>query len=168
MKIKKTAIIIALFVIGVSNAFSQIKNDSIVMKKRAKGAGYVYYQNEKLLTIDDLVKIMKNNEQAYKQIKSVAITYTVVMGLAQIGGGLAGWGVGNAISSGDSTSWTVAAIGAGIVIIAFPIGSGIDKNTKQAVETYNKGLQKRTSSIWDKKQLNLVVTNNGIGLKMNF
>jgi len=60
----------------------------------------------------------------------------------------------------------MAGIGAGLIVVSIPISQSFNKKAKQAVDTYNGGLQ--TSSFWDKNELKLTMTGNGIGLTLNF
>ena len=56
----------------------------------------------------------------------------------------------------------MAGIGAGLIVVSIPISQSFNKKAKQAVDTYNGGLQ--TSSFWDKNELKLTMTGNGIEL----
>ena len=60
----------------------------------------------------------------------------------------------------------MAGIGAGLIVVSIPITQSLNKKEKKAVEKYNGGLQ--TSSFWDKNELKLSLTGNGIGLTLNF
>jgi hypothetical protein len=91
-------------------------------------------------------------------------TFATVLGYA--GGFLIGWPIGTAIGGGKA-NWGLAGIGAGILAIAFPVASGADKKTKQAVELYNASLNP-TSYFQSKPELNVVANANGIGLAMRF
>lgn len=160
---KKIAIILTLLSVIMSFAFGQTASDSILMRKVF--GGYQFYQGEQRLNINQLVNTMKPNEQAYKQIKSAQSTYTMVMILNYAGGFMVGWPLGTAIGGGEP-NWALAGIGAGLIVVAIPISQSFNKKAKQAVGTYNGGLQ--TSSFWDKNELKLSLTGNGIGLTLNF
>lgn len=160
---RKLAIIFTFLSFGLSNIFAQSVNDSISMKKVF--GGYQFYQGDKLLKVNQLVNIMKPNVQAYKQIKSARSAYTMAMFLSYAGGFMVGWPIGTAVGGGEP-NWVLAGIGGGLIVVAIPIGQSFNKKAKQAVETYNSGL--RTSSFWDKNELNLSMTGNGIGLTLNF
>ena len=160
---KKNIIIIALLTISSTFAFGQNVNDSISAKKVF--GGYQFYQGDKMLSMSQLVSTMSTNELAYKQIKSAQSTSTVVMILAGVGGFMIGYPIGTALAGGEP-NWTMAGIGAGTIAVAIPIGINSDKKAKQAVETYNRGLQ--TTSFWDKSELKLSMSGNGIGLTLTF
>lgn len=160
---KKITTIIFLLTIVFSFTFGQTSNDSISMKKVF--GGYQFYQGEKLLNMNQLVKAIQPNEQAYKQIKSAKSTYTMAMVLSYAGGFMIGWPIGTALGGGEP-NWTMAGIGAGLVAVTIPISQSFNKKAKLAVDTYNGKLQ--TSSISDKSELKLSLTGNGIGLTFRF
>lgn len=160
---RKIAIILTLLVVSKSFTFGQTASDSISMKKVF--GGYQFYQGEQRLNVNQLVNTMKPNNQAYQQIKSAQSTYTIATIIGGVGGFMVGWPIGTALGGGEP-NWTMAGIGAGLIVVSIPISQSFNKKAKQAVETYNSGLQ--TSSFWDKNELKLSLTGNGIGLTLNF
>jgi hypothetical protein len=147
----------------MSFTFGQTASDSISMKKVF--GGYQFYQGEQRLNVNQLVNTMKPNNQAYQQIKSAQSTYTLATIIGGVGGFMVGWPIGTALGGGEP-NWTMAGIGAGLIVVSIPISQSFNKKAKQAGETYNGGLQ--TSSFWDKNELKLSLTGNGIGLTLNF
>lgn len=160
---RKIAIFLTLLAVSMSFAFGQTASDSISMKKVF--GGYQFYQGEQILNMNQLVNMMKPNEQAYQQIKSAQSTFTIATIIGGVGGFMVGWPIGTALGGGEP-NWTMAGIGAGLFVVSIPITLSSNKKAKQAVETYNGGLQ--TSSFWDKNELKLSLTGNGIGLTLNF
>jgi hypothetical protein len=160
---RKIAIILTLLAVSMSFTFGQTVSDSVSMKKVF--GGYQFYQGEKRLNMNQLVNMMKPNNQAYQQIKSAQSTYTLSTIIGGVGGFMVGWPIGTALGGGDP-NWTMAGIGAGLIVVSIPISQSFNKKAKQAVETYNSGLQ--TSSFWDKNELKLSLTGNGLGLTLNF
>lgn len=160
---KRIAIIMTLLTVACSFTYGQTSTDSISMKKVF--GGYQFYQGDKRLNMNQLVKAMEPNEKAYKEIKSAQSTYTLSTIVGFAGGFMVGWPIGTAIGGGEP-NWTMAGIGAGLIVVSIPITQSFNKKAKQAVETYNGGLQ--TSSFWDKNELKLSLTGNGIGLTLNF
>ena len=160
---RKIAIILTLLAVSMSFTFGQTASDSISMKKVF--GGYQFYQGEQRLNVNQLVNTMKPNNQAYQQIKSAQSTYTLATIIGGVGGFMVGWPIGTALGGGEP-NWTMAGIGAGLFVVSIPISQSFNKKAKQAVETYNSGLQ--TSSFWDKNELKLSLTGNGIGLTLNF
>lgn len=157
------AIVLTLIVVSVSFTFGQTAPDSITMKK-VFGA-YQFYQGEQSLKMNQLVNVMKPNDLAYQQIKSAQSTYALATIIGGVGGGLVGWPIGTALGGGEP-NWTMAGIGVGLIVVSVPISHSYYKKAKQAVESYNGGLQK--SSFWDKYELKLSLTGNGFGLTLHF
>ncbi len=160
---KKVAIILALLAVNMSFVFGQTASDSISMKKVF--GGYQFYQGEQRLNMSRLVNTMKPNDQAYQQIKSAKSSYVLANIIGGVGGFMVGWPIGTALGGGEP-NWTMAGIGAGLIVVSIPITQSFNKKAKQAVETYNVGFQ--ASSFWDKNELKLSLTGNGIGLTLNF
>ena len=160
---RKIAIFLTLLVVSMSFAFGQTTTDSISMKKVF--GGYQFYQGEQMLNMNQLVNLMKPNDLAYRQIKSAQASFTLAAIMSGVGGFMVGWPIGTALGGGEP-NWTLAGVGAGLILVSIPISQSFNKKAKQAVELYNAGLQ--TSSFWDKKELNLSLTGNGIGLTLKF
>jgi len=160
---RKIAIFLTLLVVSMSFAFGQTATDSISMKKVF--GGYRFYQGEQMLNMNQLVNTMKPNDQAYRQIKSAQASFTLAAIMSGVGGFMVGWPIGTALGGGEP-NWTLAGVGAGLIVVSIPISQSFNKKAKQAVELYNAGLQ--TSSFWDKNELNFSLTGNGIGLTLKF
>jgi ribosomal protein L16/L10AE len=160
---RKSAIILTLLAVNMSLTFGQTNSNSISMEKVF--GGYQFYQGGKRLTMNQLVNIMEPNSLAHQQIKSARNTNTLSTVISGVGSFMLGYTIGTALFGGEP-NWTMAGIGAGLVIVSLPISQSSNKKAKQAVEKYNKGLQ--TSSFWDKNELNLSFTGNTFGLKLTF
>ncbi len=163
---KNFTFIIVLLILGLTNVSAQTQNDSITVKKVF--GGYQFSQGEQRLNMQQLVKTLKPNEEAYKQIKSARSNQTIGMIFGAAGGFMIGYPLGTALGGGEP-KWIMAGIGAGLVAISIPFSSKANKKAKQAVKTYNQGLKnKKVSSVWDKSELNFSMTPNGIGLIFHF
>ena len=160
---KKITVIMTLLFLSLTLMFGQNTNDTITMTKVF--GGYQFYEGTKRLNVNQLVNTMKPNEQAYNQMKSAQSTYILTQIIGGAGGFLVGWPIGTAIAGGEP-NWTMAGIGAGLIVVSIPISQKFNKQAKQAVNTYNDGLL--TSSFWDKRELNLSMTGNGVGLTLRF
>ena len=160
---KRITIIISLLLVSLTFTFGQTVSNPISMKKAF--GGYQFYQGTKRLTMNGLVLSMKPNEQAYKEIKSAQSTYTMAMIFGYAGGFMVGWPIGTAIGGGDP-NWVMAGIGAGLIVVAIPLSQNFNKKAKTAVDTYNEGLQ--PSSFWNKRELKLSMTGNGVGLTLRY
>ena len=157
---KKTilTLIFALTIITFCNA------QKIEMKKVF--GGYVYSQNGDKMTMSDLVNVMESNSEALNFMKKAKSNNVLVSILGGAGGALIGWPIGTAIGGGDA-NWTLAGIGASLVVISIPISSNVNKNAKKAVELYNSTLK---STVYNdfKPEFNIIANGNGIGLLINF
>ena len=160
---KRIAIILSLLTGCLSFAYGQTVTDSISMKKVF--GGYQFYQAEKRLNVNQLVDAVKANEQAYSQIQSAKSTYTFASIIGFAGGFMVGWPIGTALGGGEP-NWTMAGIGAGLIVVSIPISQKFNKQARQAVDTYNGGLQ--TSSFWNERELRFCMTGNGVGLTFRF
>lgn len=160
---KKIAIIMTLLTVSLTFAFGQNVNDAILMKKSF--GSYQFYQGDKRLNMRQLVDVMRPNEQAYMQIKSAKSTYTLAAIVGATGGFMVGWPLGTALGGGEP-NWVMAGVGAGLIVVSIPITQNFNKKAKQAVDTFNGGLQ--SNSFWDNRELRLAMTGNGIGLVFRF
>ena len=160
---KRIAVTMTLLAISLSFTFGQTIADSISMKKMF--GGYQFYQGEKRMNMNQLVNTMQPNEQAYKQIKSAQSTYALATVIGMAGGFMVGWPLGTAMGGGEP-NWTMAGIGAGLIIVSIPVSQKFNKQAKQAVKTYNGGLH--TTSFLNKSELRLAMTGNGVGIELRF
>lgn len=160
---KKITAILTLLTISFSVAFGQTSSDSIVMQKVF--GGYQFYQGAKRLNMNQLVRTMQPNEQAYKEIKKAQSTYTLATIISAAGGFMVGWPLGTAIGGGEP-NWALAGIGAGLIIVSIPVSQNFNKQAKTAVETFNDGI--KTSSFWDRNELRFGFNANGAGFSLWF
>uniref|UniRef100_UPI003216684B hypothetical protein n=1 Tax=uncultured Draconibacterium sp. TaxID=1573823 RepID=UPI003216684B len=159
---KKITLIIFLLTAGFSFVFAQ--NEAEITMKKVFG-GYQFYQGDQRLNMKGLVNAVENNEQAFAEMKAARSTYTFATIMSGAAGFMIGYPVGTAIGGGDP-NWALAGIGAGLILVSIPISQKFNKQAKQAVDTYNAGLP--TSSFWDKNELRLSMTGNGVGLTLWF
>jgi len=134
---------------------------SITVKNRL---GPVFQQNGKNLTPTKLLTITKSNQEAYSEMKIANKNYLASMVFQFPGGFLIGYPVGAALAGGDP-NWTLAAIGAGLVVVSIPFISAYNKHAKNAVYIYNKGL-KYSSMV--RPDFKLGITYKGIGIRISF
>ena len=160
---KKLAIIIGLITMTMSLAFGQTKTDSISMKKVF--GGYQFYQGPESLSVKQLVKTMESNPEAYGLMKDAQSTYTLASVFGIAGGFLVGWPIGTAIGGGEP-NWTLAGIGAGLIIVSIPISKKFNKQARQAVKSFNSNLE--VSSLRKTNEWRLAMTDDGIGLVFKF
>ena len=159
---KKTLLFFSLL-LSFTIANAQDSNKKIELKKVF--GGHLFTQNDKNLTHDQVTALVKDNTQAYDLMQSAKSNKTWSMILGGVGGGLVGYPIGTAIGGGDA-KWEIAAVGAGLILVAIPIANGYNKKTKQAVELYNNGIS--STAYQFKPSFELNVKGNGLGITMNF
>ena len=156
----KNLIFISLFfTFFISNLYSQ----EIELKKTF--FGYKFVQNNEIIKMNQVYKIMKPNNRAYKLIKKAKSNNTISGIIGFVGGGMMGWPVGRSIT-GEKFNWTLFGIGAGIATISIPISIKSIKDVKKAVEIYNSSLNK-TTHINHNPEFKMITNGNGIGLSIN-
>lgn len=78
---------------------------------------------------------------------------------------MVGYPIGTAIGGGDP-NWLLAGIGASLIVFSIPLSQSFNTKAKQAIDTYNRGLQ--TSSSLERSELKFSISGNGIGLVLRF
>lgn len=160
---KKITVILSLLMMIFAATYGQAPNDSIQMKKVF--GGYQFYQDGQRLTVGQLVKAMESNKQAYAEIKEAQSSYTLASIIGGAGGFMVGWPLGAALAGGKA-NWTLAGIGAGLIVVSIPISTKFNKQAKSAVNNFNAGI--RPTAFWDKHELRLASCGNGVGLLFRF
>lgn len=157
-------IVYFLFVLfNYSFLIAQSSSDSITIKKI--GSGAQYFQGQKLLKPAELSSILSINPQAAKALKSAQATRGLGAALGYAGGALIGYPLGTALAGGKP-KWEMAGVGAVLALISFPIQKNAIKKTTTAVEIYNHGA--KTSALWEKTDLKLAFSPNGVGISFHF
>lgn len=160
---KKILALLTLLTFSLTASLAQNSTEPITMQKTF--SGYKYSQGPQNLSMRKLVKTLKVNEQAYKEIRSTRRLNNLTSVIGFIGGSMIGYQSGNAIT-GRKTNVLVAGIGLALIGVSIPINKQTNKKAKKAVNTYNEWLN--TSNSWDKKELKLNLNQNGLGLTLNF
>lgn len=154
-------ILLGLLLTTIVAVSAQNASDSIEVKK---GRGTSYLQGGKVLTPKQLLDITQPVPEAHAEMKVAKSNYNVATVLGFAGGFLIGWPLGTAIAGGDP-EWVMAGIGAGLVGISIPLLSAYNKRSQKAVDIYNSTLQQTG---YNRMDLKLGVTCNGLGLRMTF
>lgn len=128
--------------------------------------GYKYTHNEELMSIGDVASVLESNTKAFDLINKGRTNRSFASVLGFAGGALIGWPIGTAAAGGNA-NWTLAGVGAGLIIVGIPISSSANKKINQAVELYNASLN-ATSYHPFKPEFNIIANGNGFGLSMNF
>jgi len=125
-----------------------------------------FLQNDTRLNFTQLLSTLKNNKEAYALASSAKSNKTLATITAGAGGFLIGWPLGIAIGGGEP-NWGLAVVGAGLVVVSFPIMSGYNKKTAKAVRLYNEGISNNAYKPLP-IELNFTVNNNSFGLCLQF
>lgn len=141
--------------------YGQNISDTIETKN---ALGVIFLQNGKKLTPRNLLEISSSNAESYKEMKIAKSNYDVGSVFGFAGGFMVGWPIGTAIGGGEP-NWTLAVVGAGLIVISIPFSTAYSKHARKAVEIYNNGLKQTGSST---VEFRLGLTFNGVGLKINF
>jgi hypothetical protein len=157
---KKFFILFAMISFTI-NLVGQVPSDSIQIKKRL---GPVFQQNGINLTPKQLMSITKSNPEAYAEMKMANSNYVASLFFQIPGGFLIGYPIGTAIGGGEP-NWTMAAIGAGLVIVAIPLVSGYNRHATKSVRIYNTALK---PSSMPALSMSFGPTANGIGFRVKF
>ena len=131
----KKLLLIAVLVVSSQMIFAQAPQDSIEIKRG------VFRQNGKMLQPKQLLEITKSNPVAFEYMQKAKKNYLPATILGSIGGFGIGFPLGGLVA-GRTMNWTVFGIGLGFVAVSIPFSSAYTKNAKNAVLTYNQGLQK--------------------------
>jgi hypothetical protein len=126
--------------------------------------GTTYRQNDQKLSAAGLMEKLRENPAAFSEMKKARTNQTFSAIFSGVGGFMVGWPLGTAAGGGDA-NWTLAGIGAGLIVAAIPFEIAFNKRARNAINTYNSGLGK---SSWRKPALNLGFTRHGMGMKLSF
>lgn len=99
---------------------------------------------------------MRSNAKAYKQINSALPNDYLAKIFSYAGGGLIGWPIGAALSGGKP-NWSLAGIGAGLIVVAIPIGKQCDKKLIMQSEFLTTELRQLHFEITENIACNLIV-----------
>lgn len=160
---RKIAILIAFLFSFIHTLSAQENNQPIEYEKAF--LGYRFYQSQEQLNYNQLAGTLQTNPQAYQQLKSAKNINMLGSTVAGVGGALFGYTLGYAITGSDP-NWAMAGIGAGLIFISLPITNSASKKVRDAVDTYNSGLQ--SASMKEKSRWQLSLTQNGAGLVFQF
>ncbi|WGH74750.1 hypothetical protein P8625_11740 [Tenacibaculum tangerinum] len=136
------------------------------IEKEKVFGGYKYSINGKAVSMKEMVNLMESDAKAMALMKKAKSNTTLATILGGAGGALIGFPVGAAIGGGEA-NWTIAGVGAGLIIVAIPIASGANKKANEAVDLYNASLD-ATSYNNFKPQFNMLINGNGVGISMSF
>jgi hypothetical protein len=99
--------------------------------------GVKFYEGTRLLKPNEVLNIMKVDEEAFAEFKKAKSNYDAAQVFGFIGGFMIGWPLGTALAGGDP-QWGLAAGGAGVLLLSIPFNSAFVKHSKRAIEIYNR------------------------------
>lgn len=158
---KKTTILLVLTLMVASFC-----NAQEMTFKRHSFTGYAFYEDGNKLPLNELIEKVESNAEVLHLVRSAKSKSIFATVISFSGGALIGWPIGDAISGGDP-NWVLAGIGAGLVIVAIPLGASANKDANKAVELYNATLN-ATSLYEFKPEYQIIANGTGIGLAMRF
>ena len=142
----------------------KVIGDSIIMVERFDG--FLLYHDGQRITIGKAIQMMKStDEEAYRNMQSASANNAMATVLGAAGGFLIGWPLGTAVGGGDP-QWELAAIGTGLVVLAFPFANQAKKKASKAVNIYNRDF--RESAYRNKPELHFSLSQYGAGLCLRF
>lgn len=145
------------------NVYSLRAQESGKIETR-QNLGVVFLQNGKKLTPKQLLEITKDNPEAYQAMKIAKSNYDIGSVFGFAGGFMVGYPLGSALAGGEP-NWTIAGIGAGLILISIPFSIKYSTQAKKAVGMYNSNL---TETSFKKVDFNFGYTRSGLGITMNF
>jgi hypothetical protein len=157
---KKFYLLIILMFLN-SSLFGQNISDTIVLTK-VHGAKFM--QRGKNLTPGNLLQITKLNPEAYKVMHLAKSNDDIAKIFGYAGGFMIGWPIGSLIG-GREPNWTMAILGAGMIVFSIPFIDRYNRNARKAVEIYNDGLKQTARN---NIEFRFGLTYNGFGISMNF
>lgn len=156
---KNIQLLLLVFILVTTPIIAQTTNDSINIEKKT----YIYKGDK--LTMKDLAEVVKSNPEAHSEIKIARSNATGANVFSYIGGFMIGWPLGTAIGGGDP-NWTIAGIGIGLALVSIPFSLKSVKHTRNAVDIYNRDLNK-TGRV-KKTEYHLHFTGNNLGIRFLF
>ncbi len=130
---KKTLLIVALFISGVATAQT---NGKIEMKKDF--LGYTFHQDSTELWPTDVLQVMEVNTEAFQEFKKARANHAAATLLGAMGGFMIGWPIGQAIAGKDS-QWGLAVGGTALVLAGYSFDKTFKRHANKAISIYNGG-----------------------------
>jgi len=143
-----------------SLTFGQSLNDTIIVDK-TYGTSFIY--QDKYLNNKQLYNITRSNFEANYEMRKARSALNTSYFLAFTGSYLVGWQLGKA-AFGNSPKWSIAGIGAGLIIVSIPFKRSYVIYAVNSVQIYNKGIKDQAGQHVIK--MNLSLSGDGIGIKL--
>lgn len=157
----KYFLVFCILITVLPESFSQNQTDSLEMEV---AIGTIFRQNDMILSPRDVLCVMQLNEQAYDEMSLAISVRNSGFALGCIGGLAFVFSMGRLII-GAEPSWVLTGLGAAGIAASFGLKSAYYKHARNAISTYNSGLKPLSNR---NTELNLVLSNNGIGVCFKF
>lgn len=128
-----------LLALCMASSFAQTSDKTISFKNDF--FGMKFYQSNQKLGMAEVASIMQTNADAFAHIRSARSNNTWSSVFGAIGGAMLGYPLGTAIGGGDP-NWTIAGVGAGLIVVSIPFAVKAKNEAVKAVHAYNEGLAK--------------------------
>lgn len=122
------------FCLVVAQAYPQAQDSVIQIETTFWGMRYL--QDDHQLSFKEVGVMLASSPEAYAEYRKARTSYVVGNLLGFAGGALIGYSVGSALTS-SAPHWSVAAVGAGVLLAAVPFNNGFHRRIRQAIGIYN-------------------------------
>jgi len=149
----------------VDSCFAQCLGDSrIQIQSGFFSTGY--YCGSHKLTGPELEQLLSKVPGALEEYNSGKSMHVGASILQSIGGFLIGWPLGEAAAGAESPNWTMAAVGGGIAIPGIILEVLSNKHIRNAIDTYNSAIDKKTSML--KRSFRIGLSSRGLFVAYSF
>jgi hypothetical protein len=155
---RRVIVLSAIYLMTFQYAFCQTKPDTISFIKGN------YTINGKILTPNEMLDMMKNYPDPYKEMNIARTNYDVARIFGFIGGFCIGYPIGQVLAKGN-LNLAMVVVGAVCILISIPFIAGYSWHAKAAAGLYNSRLRK--VGLKDIK-FNMGLTSNRIGICCRF
>jgi len=129
-----------------SQAFSQAPDSVIQIETTFWGIQYM--QGKQQLSFREVGWVLAADREAFGEYRKARTDYVVGTAVGLTGAALIGYSVGSALS-GAAPHWSVAAVGAGVLLVAIPLNNRFHRRIRQAIGMYNN--KAASSQAWSWK-----------------
>ena len=159
---KKTFLSVFMLIFGIS-VFAQDNIDTITATKVF--GGYRFEQDGKLLNLNTMATLMKEDSSATVYLKKAKTSATIAYVLSYTGGFLIGYPLGTAIGGGKP-AWAMAVVGCGLIVVGLPLTNAAGRDAKTAADIYNSN--RRNLAMNRNYDLRLGISATGLTLRLRF
>lgn len=137
--------LITIGALASSCATGRYSRDAEIKRESGFLGALAYSQNSERLAEHTLAAGLEDNPATTEAMAGYAPLRTSAVVLGAVGGGLIGWPIGQSIGGSRDPNWTLAYIGAGVLVGNIILESLARSKLDQAVEVHNQSLSKPSS-----------------------